>query len=141
MVLHEIHGADAEHAVHGHADQHGPHARLGGGTSGHRQDHADAGRDSLAESPARRRRDQRRSRRSFGRYGVDRRRYYGGRLTRYEFPTITIRPLDDYALVREAIGRFSGYDWLIFTSVNGVRHFWAQLEEAGRDSRALGNAA
>ena len=42
--------------------------------------------------------------------------------------------------MREAIGRLSGYDWLIFTSVNGVRHFWAQLEEAGRDSRALGGA-
>jgi uroporphyrinogen III methyltransferase/synthase len=56
----------------------------------------------------------------------------------YEFPTITIVPLEDYAPVREAIDRLAGYDWAIFTSVNGVRHFWNQLELMGLDARAMG---
>ena len=56
----------------------------------------------------------------------------------YEFPTITIVPLEDYAPVREAIDRLPDYDWAIFTSVNGVRHFWNQLELVGKDARAFG---
>jgi len=28
-------------------------------------------------------------------------------------------------------------DWLVFTSVNGVGHFWARLVQAGLDARAL----
>ncbi len=56
----------------------------------------------------------------------------------YEFPTITIVPLEEYAPVREALDRLPDYDWIIFTSVNGVRHFWYQLELTGRDARALG---
>jgi uroporphyrinogen III methyltransferase/synthase len=58
----------------------------------------------------------------------------------YEFPTITIVPLEDYAPVREAIDGLCRYDWVIFTSVNGVRHFWNQLELVGKDARALGAA-
>ena len=56
----------------------------------------------------------------------------------YEFPTITIVPLEDYAPVRAAIDRLPDYDWAVFTSVNGVRHFWYQLELVGKDARALG---
>lgn len=56
----------------------------------------------------------------------------------YEFPTIKIEPLADYGPVRERIGKLAGYDWVIFTSVNGVRHFWNQLREQGLDARALG---
>ena len=44
----------------------------------------------------------------------------------YEFPTITIRPLDDYALVREAIGRLSGYDWLIFITASLPFSAWTR---------------
>lgn len=58
----------------------------------------------------------------------------------YEFPTITIVPLADYAPVRAAIDRLAEYDWVVFTSVNGVRHFWYQLELMGLDARALGQA-
>ncbi len=36
------------------------------------------------------------------------------------------------------MARLADYAWLIFTSVNGVRHFWLRLEAAGKDSRALG---
>ena len=54
-----------------------------------------------------------------------------------QFPTIEISPLADYGPVREAIARLASYDLVIFTSVNGVRHFWAQLGDLGLDSRAL----
>ena len=53
-------------------------------------------------------------------------------------PTVEISPLPDYAELDAAIARLSEYAWLIFTSVNGVRWFWARLEAAGKDSRALG---
>ena len=36
------------------------------------------------------------------------------------------------------MARLADYGWLIFTSVNGVRHFWRRLDAAGKDSRALG---
>ncbi len=58
----------------------------------------------------------------------------------YEFPTITIEPLQDYAPVHFAIEHLPVYDWVIFTSVNGVRHFWDQLAVVGKDARALGAA-
>ena len=53
-------------------------------------------------------------------------------------PTIEIRALPDYAELDMAVARLADYGWLIFTSVNGVRHFWHRLEAAGKDSRALG---
>lgn len=43
------------------------------------------------------------------------------------FPTIEITPLEDYALLDAAMQRLTTYDWLIFTSVNGVRAFWERL--------------
>ncbi|MDE5879056.1 MAG: uroporphyrinogen-III C-methyltransferase, partial [Desulfovibrio sp.] len=66
-----------------------------------------------------------------------------GRLTELgceviQFPTIEIREPHSYAPLDAAIAELGGYDWLIFTSVNGVRHFWRRLEAAGKDSRALG---
>ena len=54
-------------------------------------------------------------------------------------PTIEIRPLDDYAPLDRAIAALGEYQWLIFTSVNGVKYFWQRLELAGRDARALGS--
>ena len=56
----------------------------------------------------------------------------------HQFPTIRIDPLPDYAPVRKAVAGLAGWDWLVFTSVNGVRWFWTILEEQGRDARALG---
>jgi len=55
-----------------------------------------------------------------------------------QFPTIAIEALSDYGEVQEAIGTLGEYDWLIFTSVNGVIWFWKELQRAGLDSRALG---
>jgi len=59
----------------------------------------------------------------------------------YEFPTISVEPLDDYAEVEQAILGLGAVDWLVFTSVNGVKHFWRQLGEIGLDTRALGGCS
>ncbi|CAI3218270.1 uroporphyrinogen-III C-methyltransferase [Desulfovibrio legallii] len=53
-------------------------------------------------------------------------------------PTIEIRPLEDYAALDAALANLAEYHWIIFTSVNGVRHFWQRLAVVGKDSRALG---
>jgi len=54
-----------------------------------------------------------------------------------ELPTIRIAPPDDWAPLDHAISDLPTYDWLVFTSVNGVGHFWARLVQAGLDARAL----
>jgi uroporphyrinogen III methyltransferase / synthase len=54
-----------------------------------------------------------------------------------QFPTIRIHPMPDAAPLREAAGAADTFDWVVFTSVNGVAHFWSALRDAGRDSRSL----
>ena len=63
---------------------------------------------------------------------------YGAAVLR--FPTIAIVPPKDWASLDRAIRELSGYDWIIFTSVNGVRYFLERLDAAGRDARALAGA-
>ena len=48
-------------------------------------------------------------------------------------PTIEIRELDDYQRLDEAIDHLYGYDWVIFTSVNGVDHFFRRLSATAHD--------
>ena len=55
----------------------------------------------------------------------------------YEFPTIAIAPLENSDPVRQAIARLYDYDWLVFTSVNGVKAFFAELTTMELDARAL----
>ncbi len=55
-----------------------------------------------------------------------------------QFPTIEIYDLDEYSEVDAAIKDLANYQWLVFTSVNGVKHFWKRLTKHGLDSRALG---
>ncbi len=55
-----------------------------------------------------------------------------------EMPTIEIRPAADYAPLDRAIGELASYDWLIFTSANGVRFFMERLDRSAKDLRALG---
>lgn len=58
-----------------------------------------------------------------------------------EAPVIRIAPpADGYAALDGAIAELNAYHWLIFTSVNGVEHFFARLRAAGKDTRALGYA-
>jgi uroporphyrinogen III methyltransferase/synthase len=54
-----------------------------------------------------------------------------------ELPTIRIEPPDDWAPVDGAIAALPSYDWIVFTSVNGVRFFWERLARARLDARAL----
>ena len=48
-------------------------------------------------------------------------------------PTIEIRELESYERLDEAIEDLYGYDWLIFTSVNGVEYFFRRLKIGNRD--------
>ncbi|WP_370850402.1 uroporphyrinogen-III C-methyltransferase [Megasphaera sp.] len=58
-----------------------------------------------------------------------------------EVPTIRITPpTDDYEALDAAIDHLSDYDWLIFTSTNGVDAFFRRLHGHQLDSRALGKA-
>jgi uroporphyrinogen III methyltransferase/synthase len=53
-----------------------------------------------------------------------------------EAPATRIEPLDP-GCVRGAIAHLDAYDWIIFTSQNGVELFWAALRDSGLDARAL----
>ncbi len=51
-----------------------------------------------------------------------------------EFPTIEIVPPTRWKELDQAIDRLKSYDWIIFTSVNGVSFFWQRLKERGKSS-------
>ncbi|MGH7476955.1 MAG: uroporphyrinogen-III C-methyltransferase [Longimicrobiales bacterium] len=55
-----------------------------------------------------------------------------------QFPTIRIAPPADPEPIHAAAQDIAFYDWVIFTSVNGVERFWHVLEAVGYDARALG---
>jgi uroporphyrinogen III methyltransferase/synthase len=54
-----------------------------------------------------------------------------------ELPVIALEPPADAAPVDRAIENLGSYDWLIFTSVNGVRFFLERLDQSRNDLRAL----
>jgi len=54
-----------------------------------------------------------------------------------ECPTIEIRRIKDLSPLDRAIAHLDDYQWIIFTSVNGVRFFFDRLFENGLDVRAL----
>jgi uroporphyrinogen III methyltransferase/synthase len=54
-------------------------------------------------------------------------------------PTIEVKPLDNPEPLDRALDRLADYEWLVFTSVNGVRYLIERLEFRGRDLRALGH--
>ena len=56
-----------------------------------------------------------------------------------EIPTIRIQPPADSTLLRAAIDRIQNYDWVVFTSVNGVKFFFETLFGMGKDVRILGH--
>lgn len=53
------------------------------------------------------------------------------------FPTIEIRPPDDFRPLDRCIGRISTYDWVLFTSVNGVESFLKRFFELYGDIREM----
>jgi uroporphyrinogen III methyltransferase/synthase len=54
-----------------------------------------------------------------------------------EAPTITIVPPADWSPADRAIRAIGTYDWVIFTSVNGVARFMTRLCASGLDARSL----
>jgi uroporphyrinogen III methyltransferase/synthase len=54
-------------------------------------------------------------------------------------PTVEIREPADWSQVDRALANLSSYQWLVFTSANGVRALISRLRQTGRDLRALGN--
>lgn len=53
-------------------------------------------------------------------------------------PAVEVRDPRDWQPVDNAIDRLARFDWLVFTSVNGVERFFERLLHTGRDLRALG---
>ncbi len=54
-----------------------------------------------------------------------------------ELPTIEIAPAADYGPLDRAIANLACYDWLLFTSANGVRYFMERLDRSAADLRSL----
>ena len=52
-------------------------------------------------------------------------------------PTIQVVPPDSWEPLDQAIENLRQYHWIIFTSVNGVRHFFDRLHSQGKDTRSL----
>lgn len=52
--------------------------------------------------------------------------------------TVIVFP-DDNSPLEEAVRALPQYDWVAFTSVNGVRGFWKRLRRMGLDARAVGS--
>lgn len=46
-------------------------------------------------------------------------------------------PLDDYSRADRTLKHLDSFDWLVFTSANGVRFFFKRLNALGSDARAL----
>jgi uroporphyrinogen III methyltransferase/synthase len=55
-----------------------------------------------------------------------------------EVPTIEIMPPADFAALDAGLQHLGRYDWVIFTSANGVRAFMDRLFHMGLDVRTLG---
>lgn len=54
-----------------------------------------------------------------------------------EIPFIEIRPAQSYEALDKAIENLLNYDWLILTSVNGVKAFFSRLEKQGKSEADL----
>lgn len=57
-----------------------------------------------------------------------------------EFPVIRFVPPPDMSALDEAISMLGSFDWIVFTSANGVEWFVMRVFEQGLDIRALGTA-
>jgi uroporphyrinogen III methyltransferase/synthase len=53
------------------------------------------------------------------------------------FPVIRIAEPEDWSGLDKALDSLSAYAWIVFTSANGVRHFFERLRERGGDVRDL----
>jgi uroporphyrinogen III methyltransferase/synthase len=55
-------------------------------------------------------------------------------------PTIDIRPPDDWTAVDRVLDRIAEFDWIVFTSVNGVSFLLNRIWDTGRDLRLIAGA-
>jgi uroporphyrinogen III methyltransferase/synthase len=55
-------------------------------------------------------------------------------------PAIVIRDPSGWLPVDDVINRLNQFDWLVFSSSNGVYYFLRRLHDSGHDLRRLGNA-
>jgi uroporphyrinogen III methyltransferase/synthase len=56
----------------------------------------------------------------------------------YQLPAVEVREPDDWGPVDRALADLPRYQWVVFTSANGVHYFLRRLRVGGRDVRALG---
>jgi uroporphyrinogen III methyltransferase/synthase len=54
-----------------------------------------------------------------------------------EFPTIKIEPLTNTNEFLQALTKFTEYDWIVFTSANGVRIFFDYIQGLAKDARVF----
>jgi len=52
-------------------------------------------------------------------------------------PVIRIVPSRDSDSIESAVAGLGGFDWAVFTSINGVKQWWRALEERGLDKAVL----
>ncbi len=57
-----------------------------------------------------------------------------------ELPTIALVPPRSWKPLDRALHRLADYDWVVFTSANGVDFFFSRLRKLGKNRRALGGA-
>lgn len=55
----------------------------------------------------------------------------------WEFPTIQVTEPEDYRPLDSAIAQLPGYQWMVFTSVNGVKYFFNRMKHLNKDIRDL----
>ena len=53
------------------------------------------------------------------------------------FPVIEIRPFEQNEALKRALEKLSGYDWVVFTSVNGVEVFFEHLRLATGNTTSI----
>jgi uroporphyrinogen III methyltransferase/synthase len=58
-----------------------------------------------------------------------------------EFPTIETTPPSSFEILDRAIAEIGSFDWVIFSSTNGVDHFVDRMRTNARDLREMGRAA
>ncbi len=54
-----------------------------------------------------------------------------------ECATINIQPLAEYSALDSELERIAEYHWILFTSINAVKYFFARLHDQGMDARDL----
>ncbi|MBI4801680.1 MAG: uroporphyrinogen-III C-methyltransferase [Elusimicrobia bacterium] len=56
------------------------------------------------------------------------------------FPSIKVEPVGSFSALDREIKGLGGYNWVVFTSVNGVEVFFNRLKKLGLDARRFGDA-